>query len=145
VNAFEQQAMQVLGRRLADYPEETRRLGRLDDRVVGWMMFRPHVLFACAFGAGGAAIFGMPSAAAGGRWLLASVVAFAVLCPSGWALGRWVWRRSTLPHLEVLADAAAAGRGQAGAAPMPVGEEFRLSAAMSRLRRLGLRAGGPRR
>ncbi len=42
--------MELLGEHLAAYPEETRGLGRLDDRVVGWMTFRPHVLLAGVLG-----------------------------------------------------------------------------------------------
>lgn len=57
--------MELLGEHLAAYPEETRGLGRLDDRVVGWMTFRPHVLLAGVLGGCAALAVGGWSAAAG--------------------------------------------------------------------------------
>lgn len=140
MNAFEKQAMDLLADRLAAYPEETRRLGRLDDRVLGWMIFRPHLLFAgalggCAAMTAGACAAGTPMTF-GARVVLHAVLVFVVFGAAGLALGRWQWRRITLALLEVLADAVAAGRGQPNAAPMPLGLEHQLSAVISRLRRL---------
>jgi hypothetical protein len=107
MNAMEREAIKTLGD-LRSYPREHRRLGRLDDRVQGWAVFRLHLLLAVVMMVLTSIVVLTVALPAPNPNIAAGFAVVAAAAAGGWGLGVLHWRHIMLPHLQVLVAAYAA-------------------------------------